>query len=104
MFTHTYHLIQIRIRDLSDTAFNNLLDILDRTQGPSLRRSSEVTMRLIGPLISGTPRLPGRFRIEAYTADDIIRLPKGSEELLDMLSEVYDAIIPGAGRLIPDFP
>ncbi|OJI98825.1 hypothetical protein ASPVEDRAFT_148005 [Aspergillus versicolor CBS 583.65] len=86
--TNDFDISDCMIRDLSDTAFNNLLDILDRTQGPSLRRSSDVTMRLIGPLISGTPRPPGRFRIEAYTADDIIRLPKGSEELLDILSEV----------------
>lgn len=103
MFTDTHQLIRIRIRDLPDTTFNNLLDILDRTQGPFLRKSSEAAMHLIGPLISGTPRLPGRFRIEMYAPDDIIRYPKGSEELLTVLSEVYAAIFPGAERLIPDF-
>lgn len=89
---------------MPDATFNNLLDILERTQGPLLKRSSEVTMRLIEPLISGTPRLPGRFRIETYAADDIMRYPKGSEELLDVLSEVYTAIFPVPGRLVSDFP
>ncbi|KAL3475684.1 hypothetical protein BJX99DRAFT_154460 [Aspergillus californicus] len=73
---------------LPDTAFSDLLDILDKTQGDLLRRSSEVASRLIEPLIYETPQDSVRFHIEIQEAEDILRHPKGSEELLNLLDLV----------------
>jgi hypothetical protein len=88
MWPPTCKLTYIRIAELPDTVFNKLLDVLDRTQGDLLRKSSEAVMRLIGPLMNGTSQSFEQSHIETYELEDIMRHPKGSEELMNILDLV----------------
>ncbi|KAL3462796.1 hypothetical protein BJX64DRAFT_288007 [Aspergillus heterothallicus] len=73
------------ILGLPDTTFNELLAVLDRTQGNLIRRFSEAAMRVIGPLMKGTPQSSEQFQIATYKSEDIMQYPKGAEELLNIL-------------------
>lgn len=88
MWPATCKLTYIRIADLPDKTFNKLLDVLDRTQGNLLRRSSEAVMRLIEPLMNGASQSSGLSHIETYELEDIMRHPKGSKELMNILDLV----------------
>ncbi|KAH1607157.1 hypothetical protein KXX44_009760 [Aspergillus fumigatus] len=74
------------IISLPDSAFGEFLNILEDSQRDILRRFSDAAFSVLEPLLYGTFRGPMQSKISSYAAKDIIRCPKGSDELLTILS------------------
>lgn len=74
------------IISLPDSAFGEFLNILEDSQRDILRRFSDAAFSVLEPLLYGTFRGPMQSNISSYAAKDIIRCPKGSDELLTILS------------------
>lgn len=71
---------------MPDSAFGEFLNILEDSQRDILRRFSDAAFSVLEPLLYGTFRGPMQSNISSYAAKDIIRCPKGSDELLTILS------------------
>jgi hypothetical protein len=70
---------------LPNSVFGEFLNILEDSQRDIVRRFSDAAFSVLEPLLYGTLPGPMQFHISSYAAKDIIRCPKGSDELLTIL-------------------
>ena len=85
---------------LPEEIFTKFVKLLSKFQGTILSQFSSAVVPIVESIFQGTTlHLTGRFAIEIIHPQQILELPKGSPQLLDLLTRganttVTDAILP----------
>jgi hypothetical protein len=78
-------LTDFRITKPTDSEFKELIELLDMSQGNKLRDFSAAVAPIVEALITSPYQQYQRFTLESLQPSDILGLPKGSPELLDLI-------------------
>jgi hypothetical protein len=70
---------------LPDSVFKDFVTLLDKSQGKILRQFSAAVSPIVETLVVGPRQQHEPFRLETVQVSEILRLPKGSPELLSLL-------------------
>ena len=71
---------------LPDSVFTDFVTLLDKSQGGILRKFSVAVSPIVERLVVGTRQQHEPIRLETVQVSEVLRLPKGSHELLSLLS------------------
>jgi hypothetical protein len=74
------------ILGLDNTRFDEFIRLLDRSQGSLLRDFSDAVFPPVSALLEGRLEEEGPSLLERVSEDQILVLPKGSAELLQLIS------------------
>ncbi|KAB8224410.1 hypothetical protein BDV33DRAFT_188076 [Aspergillus novoparasiticus] len=80
------------IISLPDSVFGKFLNILEDSQGDILKSFSDAAFSVLEPLLYGTSQGSMQSHVSSYAAKDIMRCPKGSDELLTILSSPQNRV------------
>jgi hypothetical protein len=72
---------------LADADYEKFVDILDNSQGDLLRAFSDAVLPVVQALTGGNAQQRRPFKLEKVTVSDIMRYPKGSQTLLELVTE-----------------
>jgi hypothetical protein len=72
---------------LGDAEYEEFIDILDNSQGGLLRVFSDAVLPIVEALTGGNAHQHRPFKLEEITVSDIIKCPKGSQALLELLTD-----------------
>jgi hypothetical protein len=70
---------------IPDSVFIDLVGLLDKSQGKILRDFSAAVSRIVETIVDGTSQQRELFHLETVPVSEILRLPKGSRELFNLL-------------------
>jgi hypothetical protein len=70
---------------IPDSVFMDLIALLDKSQGRILRDFSAAVSRIVETIVVGAYQQRELFHLETVPVSEILRLPKGSRELLNLL-------------------
>ena len=73
------------ILEPTDETFENFVDILEESQGELLREISTVARSSFQHILYEDMWRPDLFPLERHIAEDVLQLPKGSQELQNLL-------------------
>lgn len=73
------------ILGLADDAFEIFVKVLDESQGDLLRDISKAAKQAFEHILYEDTRRPNLFALEMLAMEDILKLPKGSQELRSLL-------------------
>jgi len=76
----------LRILTPTDDVFVEFVSLLEQSQGLVLRQFSDAVLNVVDSIIRGTVLHSGTFPIENVEQRQILELPKGSSQLLRLLS------------------
>lgn len=78
-----------RIMSLTDSEFQEFVEILDNSQGNMLRQYSAAVAPMVRALTAGySEHQQGMLDFEQVSMGDILKHPKGSPELLNLIQEL----------------
>jgi hypothetical protein len=72
---------------LADAEYEKFVEILDNSQGDLLRAFSGAVLPVVQALTGDNAHQQRPFKLEKVTVSDIMRYPKGSQTLLELVTE-----------------
>lgn len=72
---------------LGDAEYEKFIDILDSSQGGLLRVFSNAVFPIVKALTGGYVNQHRPFKLKEITVSNIIKCPKGSQALLELVTE-----------------